>query len=330
MDVSDICNLQATSRVCHNHLEAVAQFATSLTQTFSLDTFSATRAIKDMRVGIMRFATNQDGSDWTLLQQALHDDTSWSFYGWAYLYDWVQGTHEVVSFEGDAGTLVLISTAQSPILYATNSTVSAATRLIYFLMAYTSHVLGFVALSCLGGILWHGFQMDGTNLFWFNRIMGCIWLGRPLLLVRGITALLILSTTQLALVEPTPSQTRFACVSRSWLGSMVLAGEATWVLYVGHDFLAIAADRRTKLYGPLSCLVAWIALVVTDVVWPVQPAAFLSRQCTAQDMNQSVQCSSGVLGIGHFGRCCVLLMLMGIASVVAMWTDVCAVLPSLP
>ncbi|KAF0689514.1 hypothetical protein As57867_018953, partial [Aphanomyces stellatus] len=159
---------------------------------------------------------------------------------------------------------------------------------------------------------------DGANLFWFNRIVGFIWVGRPLLFVRGVTAVLVLSTTQLALVEPIAGHSRFAFAPRSVLASMVLAGEATWLLYVSQDFLTIALNRFTKVYGPISCLAAWVALVALELASPVLPIATLDRHCTAHDMDNSVQCVSGVLQIGNLARFVEIFAVMGAAMLAAL------------
>ncbi|KAF0689880.1 Aste57867_18701 [Aphanomyces stellatus] len=317
--VGTSCSLQSTQLdECDLFWTAVTSATSALFPTVSFPPTPASMAVRSLHVGMMQFAAYDDGSNWTLLHQPLlTNDVAWSMLGWVCLYDWVQGKREVVSFEGDVTTLVLISSAdESPVPFASDSSrMSSATRLLYILVVYTTCVLGSLAFLCLwGAVLWLG--RSNTNLVWFNRIVGCIWVGRPLLLLRGLTAMLVLSTTQLTIVMPVPGHSRFGFVPRSWVISMVFAGEATWVLYVIEDVLTIVCHRFTKVYGPLSCLVAWATLVLMDVMWPVQPATSLIRHCTAHNMDNAVQCASGVLHIGSLGRLYGVLLVLGLASVV--------------
>ncbi|KDO16484.1 hypothetical protein SPRG_17993, partial [Saprolegnia parasitica CBS 223.65] len=58
---------------------------------------------------IIQLASDLDGNYTLLIQPLL--EAEFAFYGWALLLDWVYGRREVVSFEGDDLTLVLISDA---------------------------------------------------------------------------------------------------------------------------------------------------------------------------------------------------------------------------
>ncbi|KAF0686730.1 Aste57867_21478 [Aphanomyces stellatus] len=49
-------------------------------------------------------------------------DPTWLFFGWCYLYDWVAGKREVVSFEGDLLSLVVLSTSNEPLTYQPDPT----------------------------------------------------------------------------------------------------------------------------------------------------------------------------------------------------------------
>ncbi|KAF0684702.1 hypothetical protein As57867_023262, partial [Aphanomyces stellatus] len=310
VDVDATCGMQpsvACQPYVHDAVKTTASLFATSSSSLSLAALvnASTASIATLRVGLVQFATNPDGSQWTLLQQPLVDASPWGFYGCVMLYDWVQGRREVVSFEGDLSSVVLISTTESPVSYPSNANLTtSATRLIYFLVVYTSLVLAVLACSCVVAALLLRLRVEGANFVWFNRIAGFIWLGRPLLFIRGIAAVLVLSTTQLQLVETSTAapHTHFEFVPRSVLATMVFAGEATWILYVAQDFLTIVLNRFTKVYGPLSCLFGWVALVLVEVARPVRPIATLDRHCTAKDMDKSVQCTSGVLQIGSLDR----------------------------
>ncbi|KAF0696464.1 Aste57867_12785 [Aphanomyces stellatus] len=260
--------------------------------------------VKALNASIIQYTTSEaDPTTWRLLHQPLLQDAAWAPFGWALLYDWVQSKREVVSFEGDVSTIVLMSSADQPQLFpsSTSSAVAAASRAMNYVVVYTTFVLACVATSCLVCATYVRFDIHGANLFWFNRIVGSIWIGRPLLLVRGMTAVLVLSTASLELVEG-GDHSRFHVPTQPLVHTMVVAGEATWLLYVVQDFLAVALFDSTTLHGPASVAVAWLALVVLSVVSPVRPTARLAQMCTATNMDTAVQCSSGVLQIGDLGH----------------------------
>ncbi|OQS06932.1 hypothetical protein THRCLA_01038 [Thraustotheca clavata] len=100
--IESICNLQNSS------LRRFDQIASKHISVFEL----AIKAINKLNISIIQFASDPTQMDYTLSTQSLIDGNSpWAFYGWAMLSDWVLGTREVISIEGDNGTFVLISEA---------------------------------------------------------------------------------------------------------------------------------------------------------------------------------------------------------------------------
>ncbi|KAF0685284.1 Aste57867_22790 [Aphanomyces stellatus] len=324
LDVDATCALTAPPVAsCDDTLVAVVQVtrdmatvATALTPLVQ----SAADAIASTTVSLMQFATASDGTNWTVLRHPLLQDQEWAFFGWTFVYDWVQGKREVVSFEGDVSSLVLVSTAYSPHLVASSATaVCAATKYIYYLVVYVSAVLTLVAMACLlCAIIAVRGSVHAPNLMWFNRVVGSIWIGRPLLVVRGVTAMLLLSTSPLQPTQSNPSfLTRFTLIPRAWPETLIVAGEATWTLYVVHDFLTVVNvfGLTTTSCGPVSSWLAWAVLAGLDMLCPVQPTVTLHRQCTALDMDQSIDCSSGRLSIGSVDRL-VLVVAVQVAALV--------------
>ncbi|KAF0689970.1 Aste57867_18614 [Aphanomyces stellatus] len=308
LDTTTLTSCAAFTRSISDVASTLPEVATAMAPRIQ----PATQAINNLNVGIMQFASYVDGTNWTLLYHPVLADPTWAFFGWVCLFEWMQGTREVVSFEGDVSSLVLISIPDEPVPFpSSNSAVKSATRLVYAIAMYISSVLGLLAVMCIIGVALIRGRMDGVNLLWFNRIVGSIWVGRPLLFLRGITAILVLSTTQLALVQtPTTGHSRFVLAPRHWLSTLVVAGEATWVLYVAHDFLSVVTRRWTKIYGPIHCLLAAVALFVVETAWPVQPVMTLARQCTPKNIAVTIQCASGRLQIGDLRRVELLLGLL--------------------
>ncbi|KAF0717225.1 Aste57867_2427 [Aphanomyces stellatus] len=305
----DMCNaLQVENNLlCVEYLDSVISLAKQLVHVSNaiLPLIQpASFSIQTISVGIMQYATYGPilSSNWSLLHEPLLTDEVWSFYGWVLTFDWVEGKREVVSFEGDEASLVLISSTDTPALFPSSfNTVRTATQYIYYLMVYVTSILVIVAILCLvAGILFRS-KVHYANLCWFNRIVGSVWIGRPLLFVRGVTAILVLSASQLEPVNDM-AHSRFKIVPRFWLTTLIVAGEATWVLYVVQDFFTVVTHSFTGLYGPIGCVLAWVSLIISNLVWPVQPVAKLNRICTSQTMGQDVACTSGQLNIGSFER----------------------------
>ncbi|KAF0687574.1 Aste57867_20693 [Aphanomyces stellatus] len=316
---SATCALQSIFPECESTFAKIVRVATKIASITPLVP-AAVDAISTLNIGIMQYATDSNGSNWKVLQQPLlQGDPAWAYYGWVGLYDWIQGKREVVSFEGDLMTQVLISSADTPQLFPSNTnTVASATRLIFFLMTYTTAILGFLAVVCVVGAFFLQFQVQGLNLFWFNRIVSSIWIGRPLVFLRGITAILILSTTQLSMAAGlSPTSTRFVFAPRPWYATMVIAGETTWVLYAIQDVLTIFSQHHTARYVPWSSALAWLALVVLEFHWPVMASGVFSQACSAKNMDKTIVCSGSLLQIGSFARVCVIFGVLAVSTVLA-------------
>ncbi|KAF0695059.1 Aste57867_14097 [Aphanomyces stellatus] len=311
------CIPQTLLPQCTLNLNTFLAVATDLVALASFDASlipPAVFAIENLKVSIMQFASLQDETNWTLLTQPLLADSRWAFYGWNFIYDWIQGMREVVSFEGDVTSQVLMSVADPPLLLSSSNSVTSATRLMYILVLYVTAVLFSLAAICTFGIVLLRFQVEGTHLVWFNRIVGSVWVGRPLMLIRGITATLILSTTQLELANISLGQrSHFEFVPRPWLATLVIGSEATWVLYVVHDFLSILTNRFTIVYSPLSCVFGWLLVVTFEILMPLQPIASTDRTCIAKDMDSAVQCTSGSLQIGNWERVLIIYSILCIS-----------------
>ncbi|RQM21396.1 hypothetical protein B5M09_005789 [Aphanomyces astaci] len=85
-----------------------------------------------------------------------------------------------------------------------------------------SYVLVAVAVAVILVTCLNGHRIVGRNLWRFNRV----WVGRSLLFLRGLTAVLMLSSTQVALEGHAPVNA-LQFTPRSTLATMVVAGEAS-------------------------------------------------------------------------------------------------------
>ncbi|OQR93633.1 hypothetical protein ACHHYP_02398, partial [Achlya hypogyna] len=310
--LTSLCALDSATGDCRLAVATATAFLTSLElSTLDLESAvdAAAAAIKASNVGFMQFGF-RNGS-YTLLRQPLLEvnNTAWSALGWCFLVEWAQGTREVMAFEGDVATLVLISSAYSGQAYVTSDRpMPDATAAIYYAVVVTTVLLGTVGVFTVIYAFHINYHVTGRNLFFFNRIVGSVWIGRPILVLRGLSALFILSTSQLALVS-THGSARFVFAPRPWWATTLIAGEATWLTYVINDLLFLFWPTTTRFYAPLSSILTWLVLIVVEFSSPVNATLALDRQCRAVDMDAGVVCSSGLLEVGSPSR---LLLLLGL------------------
>ncbi|KAF0688655.1 Aste57867_19725 [Aphanomyces stellatus] len=316
-----VCSMSNTPvDACVTTMQAISRsivLLDSVAEAMSGHMNAAKLAIQSIDVSIMQFASSVNDSNIQLLQYSLFQASTWAFFDWVMLYDWAVGKREVVSFEGDIASLVLISAVDSPISFISSTpTVKNSSKILYYLVVYVTFILAFVVALCfVYAMIYHG-HVHGPNLIWFNRAVGSMWIGRPLVFLRGITAAVLLSTSDLQPIHM-GGYARFELQPLSLLGTLVVAGEATWLLYVVHDFLTVLLHDLTSVYGPLSCFLAWITLAMVDISWPVRPVAMLNRQCSSQDMDVIISCSSGLLRIGSLQRFGLVFVVQGLALVVS-------------
>ncbi|RHY38057.1 hypothetical protein DYB34_005550, partial [Aphanomyces astaci] len=321
--IGSLCDGQEDVLGCrlavHHMLASIPAFDT-VVQTLVPMWPLASKAVAELEISIMQYVSTSPSSPFSILRHGLVDSPLWSFYGWSMLYDWVHGQREVVSFQGDISTLVLISSADTPQIFTSNADSNrSASRVIYYIAVYASLVLVMVAVvSFLCAMVVA--NAHGPNLFWFNHIVGFVWVGRPVMFVRGLTAILLLSTAQVVSVssDVPQSSSRFVLTHRSFLDILVISGEATWVTYVVNDILAVMTADLTKVCGPLSALLAWGGLVVLEMAAPVRPRAQLNRECASDDYDKTVVCTCGRLEIGSVDRVVLILGLQGAVCVVGL------------
>ncbi|EQC35334.1 hypothetical protein SDRG_07046 [Saprolegnia diclina VS20] len=308
--VHDICEAASSPTDCAAAVTATDQ----LLQQQLATPFDWTPPTIDLDVHLMQYATTSNGS-WVVLRQHLLEP-SFAFFGWVLLYDWVLGEREVISFQGDSGTLTLISNVYAPLSYTTGTQpLQTATQLLYYLVVLTSILLVTVGgLVLLYAITARG-RFNGVNLFFFNRIAGTVWLGRPLLFLRGASALVLLSSANASLTTAASGWTRFEPSPRSWLAALIVTGEATWVTYVANDVVGLQAHDHTRYYSALSCHVSWLVLFALEMVSPVQVTGALHRSCVGLDMDFGVRCASGLIFTGSISRIGAIAVIQAIALV---------------
>ncbi|ETV78040.1 hypothetical protein H257_08255 [Aphanomyces astaci] len=323
VQVDDICAVVAAPESCRRLCQSILEVEkhlppvpASFTALFD-DVF---HQVTLLNVGIMQFASSVDGFNMTILFEPLLQDPAFQFFGWFFIYEWVSGRREVVRFDGDVASLTLMSVAESPVQFFSGAeSIASATHGLYYVVVYVTAILATICTASLVSTLAFGTSKLQTSEFlWFNHVVGSVWIGRPLLLLRGGTAILVLSTTQLHLATINGVHSHFEFRPRYWFSTCVIAGEATWALYVAVDFLTVVTSHFTRSYAPLSCVIAWSVLVLVELTVPVLPWAWIDRVCTGQNMDQAIKCSSGGIRMGSFDRVRLILLIQSLSICAAM------------
>ncbi|RHY08682.1 hypothetical protein DYB36_011521 [Aphanomyces astaci] len=323
VQVDDICAVVAAPESCRRLCQSILEVEkhlppvpASFTALFD-DVF---HQVTLLNVGIMQFASSVDGFNMTILFEPLLQDPAFQFFGWFFIYEWVSGRREVVRFDGDVASLTLMSVAESPVQFFSGAeSIASATHGLYYVVVYVTAILATICTASLVSTLAFGTSKLQTSEFlWFNHVVGSVWIGRPLLLLRGGTAILVLSTTQLHLATINGVHSHFEFRPRHWFSTCVIAGEATWALYVAVDFLTVVTSHFTRSYAPLSCVIAWSVLVLVELTVPVLPWAWIDRVCTGQNMDQAIKCSSGGIRMGSFDRVRLILLIQSLSICAAM------------
>ncbi|KAF0693405.1 Aste57867_15638 [Aphanomyces stellatus] len=234
-------------------------------------------------------------------------------FSWIMLFDWVRGKREVIALQGDVSTLTTISTYVELISTPAN-TMEIPVNVSYCLRGVLGYVTGICFLiACITGIyiiLVQG-QVEATNMLSFNRVAGMVWVGRPLLLVRAVTGIVMLSTSGLVLTHAEAGFTlSFLSKTQPWYTTILSAGELSWFVYVINDTFSILTRQYTYKYSLKSSLIVWLTAALWGLYSPVQHTCAISRVCTVEILDRQVACHSGVVAIGSYSRFCGLIGLV--------------------
>ncbi|KAF0689943.1 Aste57867_18636 [Aphanomyces stellatus] len=234
---------------------------------------------------------------------------------WLYLFEWVTGTREVVSFEGDVGALTVLSAAATPTTVSLDRYTTPANLALYAraVLAYVSIVLVVVlALTVAAMCASYGY-VEASNLYLFNRVAGIAYVGRPLLLIRSLVAISLLSSAPLSLVrvgpltQLQPSPMRFPDVVQIALRAI----ETSWLVYVVQDLATLWSHDEAYVYASKASLMLSFVTAILSIAAPVTPAVTLVRTCSPAAIDLMLVCHSGTVAVGNFSR---VLHLVGLAA----------------
>ncbi|KAF0685864.1 Aste57867_22301 [Aphanomyces stellatus] len=264
-----------------------------------------------LNVSILQYVQQNASSPVQLMTFPLFDPTDPSFFYWSWLYalEWATSDREVVTFQGDVGTINVITECAMPV-YQPVQTHELPTIFSLYARSAVQYVTG-VLLSIVLGVLlytvWCRGRVNGLNLFLVNRVAGVVWVGRPLLLLRGITALALLSTASLELTLTHSLVTGFVVPTVPWYKVVLSGGEATWLVYILDDLLMAWTKEHTQLHSSWDALLVWAVVGVFTQAQPVVHSASIDPTCQIDEMDFQLVCASGRVTIGQVTRLYTLL-----------------------
>ncbi|KAF0688427.1 Aste57867_19943 [Aphanomyces stellatus] len=248
-----------------------------------------------------------DGTTFTLSRVNVFASTEVDFevFAWLYLFEWVEGKREVISVTGALDTLTTMSTTKPLVQELTNAIEIPQNvgRFFYAIIFYVTTVLFGVGCLVTMYIVSSRGYVDGINVIAFNYVAGHVWIGRPLMFLRSLTSIALLSTSRLALIAPLSALTSyFQSPPRAVLTTLVSSGEICWLVYIVIDTLSIVTGEYTAYYSTPSVVVVSVSVAIWSFASPTTHSVELARQCTVVDVDFDISCISGIVRIGSYAR----------------------------
>ncbi|CAK4375589.1 unnamed protein product [Aphanomyces euteiches] len=259
----------------------------------------------------------------TLLRHNLFDPAFPTFHyaAWSLVYDWGNAYREVIDFQGDSGSVKVITATQADLTSLVNPLeipVNVATYIRYICYYVTYVIIIVAALATVYLVLSKGY-VEGRNLLEINRVAGLVWVGRTFIFVRSLAAICLLSAESLALVTVNQAWRLTSAsniVTDSWNDPVVrnfkifiAAGELSWLGFVLNDILMVVTAQYTPAYVFKCNFMIWGLAALLSWASPAKHTATMERDCTMPQVDFQLVCSSGTVAIGSFSR---LVSLVGI------------------
>ncbi|KAF0689829.1 Aste57867_18741 [Aphanomyces stellatus] len=182
-------------------VDFVATYMPTQENALSVEIERATAAIRSLQVELLQFGQLNPLSPLQLFRLNLLDpsEVGCAFFAWHFIVEWALGRRAVVALQGDADSLVVLTVAlnqaQLTVTVAETPTVLAF-YLRHTILYITVTMLGLASLVATYIGLSRG-HIEAWNAFELLRVGAIVWCGRPLLFVRSLTAVALLSTSAL-------------------------------------------------------------------------------------------------------------------------------------
>ncbi|OQS04026.1 hypothetical protein THRCLA_03705 [Thraustotheca clavata] len=277
--------------------------------------------VQSMNIEFMVYTKLNSTAPLQLLHTNVLDpsDPNFYFFGWTYMIDWVFNNREVISFQGDNGNLTLLTDYQIPLAQQVQPA-EITTNFVRYCRAgvlYVTFMMLCLSFVLVGYMVVTKGEFEGYNMFKLDRVGGIVWVGRPLLLLRSITALCLLSTGELGL-EYSGYMSYFTATPPEWYKVLLGAWEIAWFVSVVDDVFLVVTQEYASVYAnPNSFLVCTLAALVSGIA-PVEVTGLVNKQCSIVQVDFQVVCTSGTIFIGQIQRFALLIGMMTICSTISL------------
>ncbi|EQC32709.1 hypothetical protein SDRG_09682 [Saprolegnia diclina VS20] len=304
-DIDSICALDMLlpATCSRDHTNTLFFLKTYVTTYNATLTDAVVADVLATGVGLVQFLVTSGVT--SLRHFALLDpnDRAYMYYGWCYLFKWALGDREAISLTGDHGQMTVLSGLSLPLAMVPDSNavpLSFALLTQYCVQYITIVLIGISSLLVISAS-YHGGRMEGLNLLCVNRIVGMVWLGRPFVFLRSLSAIWLLNTSPLTLVQAGVG-TYFTAPPLAWFNTLLATSEVTWFVYVLNDLFSCASQQYTSLYASKSSNLTWLVIFLWTLQSPQLYAAAVHRRCVYDDMDAGVHCVSGGIAVGSLRR----------------------------
>ncbi|KDO17515.1 hypothetical protein SPRG_16968 [Saprolegnia parasitica CBS 223.65] len=181
-------------------------------------------------------------------------------------------------------------------------------------MYVTLVVLSIAVLACVYIIASRGYA-EGMNMLELSRVGGIVWVGRPLLFLRSLTAMAVLCTGSLDL-QVVGSMSYLHSTDVPWYKTCLAASEVSWLVAIVNDVLMIWTKEHTALYVTPNGLLVTGVTALLSTLSPVTHTASLGHTCAIAEVDFQMVCSGGEVVIGVWERVALLVLLVGVLNVV--------------
>ncbi|RHY26598.1 hypothetical protein DYB32_008466, partial [Aphanomyces invadans] len=323
--ISDACsNITTPSTTCKKSFLAVLAWTKEyMSRASQAALFQSSQEVKqgllDMQLEVVQYAQLDESSPLELLRAPLFDpaDPHFELVAWQIVFEWAMGFREVVSFQGDVGTMNIVSTYQTYTSTQPNP-LEIPTNVAFYCMLclqYTTAVIFVVTLITIVYIAASKGRVEGLNMMKVNRVAGIVWVGRPLLCLRSLVAILLLATSSPRLEQSGTFTTLAKRASDEWVATLFSGSEACWLVIVITDVGMAATRDLTNKYSWNSTVAVAALATLLSMTYPVEPTFILHRTCTTPQVNFQVECCAGVVQIGSLARVVQLVLLTSVVIV---------------
>ncbi|KAF0688022.1 hypothetical protein As57867_020250, partial [Aphanomyces stellatus] len=280
---------------------------------------AATTAIRALDVRFMQYGMQNATSPLALYTiNALEpSEVDFTYFAWIFLMDWAIGVREAVSFQGDNGTLAVMTDYLDALNQSVNLGETQVNLSYYFRQAtlYVTCMMIMVAVLVLIYCLLCRGRIEPLNLFLLGRVGAIVWVGRPLLFLRSLAAIGLLSTCALEL-QTTGYISFFQVVQPPLIVTLLAANEVTWLVAVGNDIAFVVTEAYAVKYDDLENILVLVATAIISVAAPVAHTLTIDKQCALTQVDFQVECMSGGLVVGDTTRLVTLIVLVFASNLV--------------